>query len=318
MPLTPMMLNVHQYWHIMHDYFIWEWSMDWKEYETYITRHFQRLFPGTSIQHNVRRKGLISKTMRQIDILIEGRLAGFDLKIIVDCKYFNTNVDVKEVESFLSFLQDLKASKGILITNNGYSKAAYNRATYDTQDIELRIIDFNDLERFQGFMAIPYSLSECAIVSSPPGWVVDASKHKGYVASFYPAGLTHDEARHSAAFIYFAFSHKDKNWPDLLDLLTKQNENAKRAYNNPKIEYIDTIQRDDCALTLRVIDAVKMGDTIEYTIFLDYPKVIIYMTLLAKRSEENECRRKLEWIAEKLIKGNVIFDKEGKPANVQM
>ena len=46
--------------------------MDWKEYETYITRHFQRLFPGTSIQHNVRRKGLISKTMRQIDILIEG------------------------------------------------------------------------------------------------------------------------------------------------------------------------------------------------------------------------------------------------------
>ena len=158
--------------------------MDWKEYEIYITRHFQKLFPQTSIQHNVHREGLMSKTKRQIDILIEKKVAGFDLSIIVDCKYFNKKVDVKEVESFLSFLQDLKASKGILITNNGYTKAAYNRATYDSQDIELRIINFDDLEKFQGFMAIPYSKSECAIVTSPDGWVVDASPKGPYVASF--------------------------------------------------------------------------------------------------------------------------------------
>ena len=129
--------------------------MDWKEYEIYITRHFQKLFPDTPIQRDVRREGIISKTKRQIDILIEGRVAGFDLKVIVDCKYFNKKVTVKEVESFLSFLQDLKASKGILITNIGYTKAAYNRATYDSQDIELRIINFEDLDDFQGFMAIP-------------------------------------------------------------------------------------------------------------------------------------------------------------------
>lgn len=292
--------------------------MSWKEYEIYITRHFQRLFPETSIQHNVRREGLISKTKRQIDILIEGRVAGFDLKIIVDCKYFNKKVDVKEVESFLSFLQDLKASKGILITNNGYSEAAYNRATYDTQDIELRIIDFGDLENFQGFIAIPYSKSECAIVSSPPGWVVDASAGDGYVASFYPAGLSQAEAFHTAGFIYLAFSHKDKNWPDLPDLLTKQNNRAKSHYSNPKIEYLDTVRREDCLLMLRVIDAVEMSETIEYTIFLDYPNVIIYLTLLTKRSDEKKCLKKLEWIAEKLIKGNVLFDKSERPINVQL
>ncbi len=292
--------------------------MSWKEYEIYITRHFQRLFPETSIQHNVKREGLLSKTKRQIDILIEGKVAGFDLTIIVDCKYFNKKVDVKEVESFLSFLQDLKASKGILITNNGYTEAAYNRATYDTQDIELRIINFDDLEAFQGFIAIPYSKSECAIVSSPPGWVVDAAPKGPYVASFYPAGLSQEEAFRTSGFIYFAFSHKDKNWPDLPDLLNKQNEGAKRHYNNPKIEYLDTIEREDCTLTLRVIDAVEMGKTIEYTIFLDYPNVIIYMTLLAHRSEEKTCRKKLEWIAQKLIKGNVIFDKDGQPANVHL
>ena len=83
--------------------------MDWKEYEIYITRHFQKLFPDTPIQRDVRREGIISKTKRKIDILIEGRVAGFDLKVIVDCKYFNKKVNVKEVESFLSFLQDLRA-----------------------------------------------------------------------------------------------------------------------------------------------------------------------------------------------------------------
>lgn len=292
--------------------------MSWKEYETYILRHFQRLFPDTSIQHNVRREGLISKTQRQIDILIEGRIAGFDLKIIVDCKYFNKNVDVKEVESFLSFLQDLKASKGILITNKGYSKAAFNRATFDTQDIELRIIDFGDLEKLQGFLAIPYSLSECAIVSSPPGWVVDGKCGQKYLASFYPAGLTQTEAFHTAGFIYLAFSHKNKDCPDLPSLLAKQNELAKKHYNNPKVDYLDTVKREDCSLTLRVIDAHEMGESIEYTMFLDYPSVIIYMTLLTHRKEEKDCLKKLEWITEKLIKGNVIFDKNAHPINVRM
>lgn len=292
--------------------------MDWKEYEIYITRHFQGLFPDTSIQHNVLREGLMSKTKRQIDILIEGKVVGFDLSIIVDCKYFNKKVDVKDVESFLSFLQDLKASKGILITNNGYSKAAYNRATYDSQDIELRIINFEDLDKFQSFMAIPYSKSECAIVTSPDGWVVDADPQGSYVASFYPAGLSQKEAFHTEGFIYLVFSHKDSKWPDLPSLLKKQEENAKNHYKMPKIEYLDTIEREDCSTTLRVIDAVEIDKTIDYTIFLDFPNVIIFMTLLTESSKEKLYLKKLEWIAQKLIKGNIIFDKNEQPANVRL
>lgn len=198
--------------------------MNWKDYEIYITKHFQQIFPQTDIQHNVRREGIMSKKKRQIDILIEGKVAGFDLKIIVDCKYFNKKVDVKEVESFISFLNDLKASKGILITNNGYTEAAYNRATYDSQDIELRIISFDDLEKFQGFITIPYSKSECAIISAPDGWVIDASSEGPYVASLYPAGLSQQEAFHTEGFIYVVFSHKDKDWPDLPHLLEYQKD----------------------------------------------------------------------------------------------
>ncbi len=292
--------------------------MNWREYEIYITKHFQRLFPGTLIQHNIKREGLISKTKRQIDILIEGKIAGFNMSIIVDCKYFNKKIDVKEVESFLSFLQDLKASKGILITNNGYSKAACNRATYDTQDIELRIINFDDLEKYQAFMAMPYSKSECAIVVAPDGWVVDGAPQGPYAASFYPAGLSQEEAFHEEGFIYLVFSHKGKNWPDLPDLLEKQSLASKNHYHLPKIEYIETIEREDCSLMLRVIDAVEMGNTIEYTMFLDYPNVIIYLTLLTNREKEKQYLKKLEWISQKLIKTNIILDKNGNPMNMKV
>jgi hypothetical protein len=73
----------------------------------------------------------------------------------------------------LGFLRDLKASKGVLITNRGYSEAAEKRASQDSQDIDLRVINFNDLEEFQNFIAIPYQHADGAIVSVPPGWIIE-------------------------------------------------------------------------------------------------------------------------------------------------
>lgn len=290
----------------------------WKEYELYIFRHFQKQFPNTSIQHDVERKGLMSRTKRQIDILIEAKVAGFDLAIIVDCKYFNKRVGIKEVESFLSFLRDLKASKGILITNQGYTKGAHNRATYDSKDVELRIIDFEDLEQFQDFLAIPYSGSHCAVVTAPYGWVVDASQNGPYVATFYPAGMTQEEAFATKEFIYLVFSHKDQQWPDLSHLLATQKQCSEEVYNYPKIEYVNTIKRKDCSVTLRVLDAGEHPDLLEYTIFLDFPGVIIFMTLLSPTSREQTNLKKLEWLAQKLLKGNVVLDKNAHPMNLEL
>ena len=290
----------------------------WKEYEIYITRHFRRLFPNTPIAFDVTRRGLISKIDRQIDILIESRIAGIDLSIVVDCKYFSRRIGLREVEAFLSFLRDLRASKGVMITNIGYTDAAWNRATYDSKDIELRIIDFNDLDSFQSFLAIPYSGGHCAIVSAPPGWIVDANPQEQYVASFYPAGLSSHEARNREGFVYLLFSHKDSKWPDLTYLVSTQELNALEHYSRPTIEYLNTIWRDDCTTVLRVIDTVEMGDTIEYTCFLDFEAVVICVTLLTPRSKEAAYVEKLKWIAQKLIKGTLVVDPDGKPANVSV
>ena len=287
--------------------------MNWKEYEIYITQHFRRLFPDADIKHNVRRKGIVSKTMRQIDILVEAMVIGFPISVIIDCKCFSKKVDVKDVESFLSFLEDLKASKGIMITNVGYSKAAYNRATYDTKDVELRIINFSDLEKFQAFGGIPYSRGHCAIVSAPDGWILDAVPKGPYVASLYPAGLSQAEAFELEGFIYIVFSHKDKKWPNLDHLLKTHEDGIRRSYKNPRIEYLNTLHRDDCATRLRVLETTEIEPRVEYTLFLDFPEVIIFFNLLAPRDKMGTYSKKLEWIAEKLIKGKMILDASTSP-----
>lgn len=287
--------------------------MNWRDYEVYITRHFQRLFPGASVRHDVKRLGILSKVERQIDVLIEGNVAGFELTIVIDCKYFGKKVDVKDVDEFLGYLHDLRASKGILITNNGYTDAAYNRAMNDTRDVELRIIEFKDLERYQAFMAIPYFGAHGAVVSAPDGWVVDSTPPKPQLAAFYPMGLSLGEAFHSEGYIYLAYSKKDAKWPNLEHLLETQEQGIRSHYKHPRFAHEPIQLRDDCVCRVRHLEAEEIPNTIESTLFLDFPEVIIYLNLLAPRSKHSEYLKKLYWIAEKLIKVVVVYNAATKP-----
>lgn len=115
--------------------------------------------------------GKYSKVERQIDIFIEGEIAGYEIKIVVDCKYFSKNIDVKQVESFCSMVEDVDAHQGVLITKKGFSKAAINRAYYGNQKIELDIINFDEIKEFQGFTAVPYVSNFSVILPAPFGWV---------------------------------------------------------------------------------------------------------------------------------------------------
>lgn len=282
--------------------------MNWQEYEIYITRHLKRAFPETSITHNVRVTGVVSKVQRQIDILITQKVAGFEVNIVVDCKYFSTKIDVKEVDAFVGFLEDVRASKGILITHTGYTEAAFNRATYDTRDIELRILNFKDLETFQGFLAIPYAGKYGAVISAPEGWVIDSRGMKGkYLCSMYPAGLSHHEAYHEEGFIYVVFGKKDNRWPDLRHLLSTQDAEVRKNYEGPRIEYVETMKRGDCPVTLRVVELREHPGRLDYTLFLDFSEVVILLTLLTPASKAPSYVRKLEWVGEKLKLINMLY-----------
>jgi hypothetical protein len=231
----------------------------------------------------------------------------------VDCKYFGKKVDVKDVDEFLGYLQDLKASKGVLITNNGYTEAAINRARFDTRDIELRIISTTELEAFQSFLAVAYFGSDGVVISAPDGWLIDASPPRPQLAAFHPLGVSRDEAFHTEGYIYLAYSRKDANWPSLEHLLQFQEEKIRKHYQSPRIDYETRPLWEKRIARIRYLEASELRDTCESTLFLDFDDHIIYLNLLAPLAKRETYFRNLLWISEKLVPVKVVYGPDSIP-----
>lgn len=118
-------------------------AKDWELYEEQIFRKLRTDFPDSAITKNDHIKGQFSKVSRQVDISIRGDLTGYEVLGVVECKHFSRRVDVKVVDSFIGFLEDVKANLGVIITNEGFSTAARNRAS--VRDIRLEIVEFEHL-----------------------------------------------------------------------------------------------------------------------------------------------------------------------------
>lgn len=121
---------------------------DWEKYEEQIFEKLKREFPDSDIKKNQKIKGIFSKRSRQVDILVTANSIGKQLKVVIDCKKFSKKINVKTVESFIGFLEDVGANLGILITNIGYTKSAYNRIENYVRDIRLDIVEFSKLEDY--------------------------------------------------------------------------------------------------------------------------------------------------------------------------
>lgn len=119
----------------------------WREYEQHIVSVFQEKFPKLSVTPSDHVWGQFSRVKRQVDVSLRGVMADNDLLGVAECKHFNRKVDVKVVDSFIGFLEDVKANFGVIITNRGFTQAATNRASI--KDIELDIIKFNQLDDYQ-------------------------------------------------------------------------------------------------------------------------------------------------------------------------
>ncbi len=212
--------------------------MSWKQYERYITEHFRVLYPGATIHHDQKKLGIFSKQNRQIDLLITSEIAGFKTEIVIDCKYFSERVDVKEVDSFIGFLADVRASKGVLITNIGYSEAALNRAKHDGRDIEVRILDFEDLKSFNGFAGAIVHRGPCGVIlPCPTNWVLHPQPAlPTFLCIFSRPGRTWQQALHDREYMYVDFSIKTI-FPTIQGLLSFQESETKKGHQNAAFEY---------------------------------------------------------------------------------
>lgn len=215
--------------------------MTWRDYEKEIFEYFRTQYPTADISHNVSVDGRFSKTKRQIDILIEDYVAGNRIRIVVDGKFFSENIDVKDVEMFIGMLNDCEANKGLLITQVGFSQAAINRAFYDLMDIELDILNFKDLHKFQAFGGIPYSGGHGVVLPAPFGWILDGTKRRGMLATLYERGLTWEQAGERLQWMYVNIKSKDNEIKTLDQFLDLQELLTLDRSPNATVKYLPTI-----------------------------------------------------------------------------
>lgn len=279
--------------------------MNWKKYENEIFETFKEAYPNAKISYNQKIVGRYSKVERQIDVLIEGRIAGKKLRLVIDGKYFSKNIDVKEVDSFISMVEDIDAAQGILITSRGYSPAAINRAYYGPTDIDLDILNFEELKEFQGYGGITYSGWHGAIIPAPFGWIVDRTKRDGSIANIYQRGLTYEEAAKNGEFIYVNIFSFDENIKSLDDVIELHEDNTRFAHPEATFEYTDSIDREDKKKTLLRKILRKGTDLQEYTGFVEFEEFCVFCVLFTPEQLKTKNIRKLEYVIERLLPMNV-------------
>lgn len=268
--------------------------MNWKSYEKEILKYFQETFPETQISFDRKVIGKYSKVERQIDILIEGEIAGYEIRIVVDCKHFSKNIDVKQVESFSSMVEDVEGHQGILITQRGFSKAAVNRAYYGSQKVELDIINFDELKKFQSVTAVPYSGHFAVIVPAPFGWVLDLKDKINSFASVHQRGLTLKQARKRAEWMYMDFWKTET--PDVDKLIEIQNSNLVAMDPNAVISYNTLVKRSDGLKTKIRIAEIATYPSLEVTGFIQFEKHILFIVLFTPKELLAKNLRKLQYL----------------------
>lgn len=274
--------------------------MNWKNYELEIFDYFKSQYPDAEISHNVKVTGRYSKSLRQIDILIEQYVAGNRIRIVIDGKKFSKRIDVKHVEMFISMLDDCEADKGLMITEQGYSKAAMNRAHYGTTNLELDILNFKDLTGFQGLGGIVYKDQFGVLVSPPFGWILDGASGRGFLAALYQRGLVFETALESTEFIYVDISAMP-----LTDLLDYQKRKVVEDRPKAIFESLPTVKRNDYKTHLRKIN--YLFPIKEFTGFVEFDGFVFFAVLLTTEESSSKNRKKLESIMLSAIPINMNY-----------
>ena len=284
--------------------------MNWKKYEKEIHDYFSKQYPGSTITYDAKIVGRYSKIKRQIDILIEDYIAGIPIRVAIDAKYFSKRIDVKDVESFISMLEDINVHQGILITNIGYSDGAINRAHFGPTKLDLDILNFQNFKRWQGVVAVSYAGNNALLVQAPLGWIVDANSPEGFLASLYQRGLTLKGAMQRNEWMYLNFFKKEAKVSSIDDLKKHQHNFTLSDYTNLSIENLPSpTRRDEYMTGIQRAKADQLPNN-EITGYIDCGDFISFFVLFTSDQLLSRNIRKLHYVLMYSQPGQIEFDND--------
>jgi Restriction endonuclease len=112
----------------------------WQDFELLVKRIQEQLSPFAECTHNAIIRGHDSGVDRQIDVAVRQRIGQFDIFIAIECKDYNRPLDVKDVETFIAEMKDVRANKGVIVSAKGFTTAGITIAKHNSVDT-FRLID---------------------------------------------------------------------------------------------------------------------------------------------------------------------------------
>ncbi len=100
------------------------------EFQKLITKIYEQLAgPNDIVSESamVRERG--SGTLREVDILLQKRIFGTDLRIAVECRDRADKEDIEWIDNLIGKYQDLDVDKKIAVSNSGFTPAAQKKAS---------------------------------------------------------------------------------------------------------------------------------------------------------------------------------------------
>ncbi len=83
---------------------------------------------GIKVTRNAKVLGEQSKVNRDVDVLIEGQVGAFEVKIAIEAKNYSSPVGVEKVESLITKLKDIGSNLGVMVCPLGFYESAKNLA----------------------------------------------------------------------------------------------------------------------------------------------------------------------------------------------
>jgi hypothetical protein len=87
-----------------------------------------------TVERNVALRGR-SGAERQIDVLIRHKQGLYEHLVVVECKYWNRNVERLHVDALANTVRELGASRGVIFSSMGFQSGAITQAEHDGIDL---------------------------------------------------------------------------------------------------------------------------------------------------------------------------------------
>lgn len=86
---------------------------------------------GIAVERNIWLPTKDGKDKREIDVLISGSIAGYPVRLAIECKNYHKPIEKKDIDAFVGKLNDLSfpTQQGIFVCTSRYTEGAIKRAS---------------------------------------------------------------------------------------------------------------------------------------------------------------------------------------------